>query len=221
VGLNRRDVLLLVGIWGVVIVLVAAALIVVGMAQPQAAPAVEAPVATPTLVVVFTPVQVEQTARRQYAQAEAIALGWRTDARLLSCRASWEQTAINLLGRPVEWTFRFYSPQSKRLYFVMVEPGGAVRAIQHVRPVNQPPPVVPLDDWELDSPAALANWLNIGGGAFLGQHPGGTVTAQLSVRAHGQPPQWTVAGYDVNSDESFVATVDAVNGATAIAGVPQ
>lgn len=218
--LNRRDVLLLAGIWVVVAILLAGVMIVVWTSQPHSAPVAEAPAATPTLAALYTPVQVAQTARRQYTQAEAIAVGWRADAQLLSCRASWEQTAINLVGRPVEWTFRFYSPQSKRLYFVMVAPGGAVRAIQHVRPVNEPPPVVPLDDWQLDSPAALANWLNIGGGAFLGRHAGGTVIAQLSVRAHGQPPQWTVAGYDPTTDESFAATVDAVDGATAIAGTP-
>jgi hypothetical protein len=120
----------------------------------------------------------------------------------------------------VEWTFRFYSAQSKRLYFVIVEPGGEVKAIQHVRPVDQAPPILRLEDWQLDSPAALANWLNIGGGSYLGSHAGATVTAQLSVRAHGQPPQWTVAGYDRNTDETFTVTVDAVHGATAIAGAP-
>ena len=81
-------------------------------------------------------------------------------------------------------------------------------------------PVLPLADWQLDSPAALANWLNSGGGAFLGQHAGGTVIAQLSVRAHGGPPQWTVAGYAPDTDETFAVTVDATDGATAIAATP-
>jgi hypothetical protein len=216
-GLNRRDVTLLLGIWGVVAVSVAAVLIVLGTMSQQT-PVPGAPAATPTLVPIYTPAASQQTARRQYAQAEAVAKGWREDAQLLSCRASWEQTAINLVGRPVEWTFRFYSPQSKRLYFVIVEPGGEVKAIQHAQPIDQAPPVLRIEDWQLDSPAALANWLNIGGGSFLGSHAGGTVTAQLNVRAQGQPPQWTVVGFDRNTDETLVATVDAVHGATAIAG---
>ena len=220
-GLNRRDIALLAAIWGMVAILLAGALIVLSVSQAQPSlPAVAGPAATPTLPAIYTPAQVEQTARRQYEQAAAFALGWRADAQLLSCRASWEQTAINLVGRPVAWNFRFYSPGSQRLYFVVVEPGGAVRAIQHVRPISQPPPAVSLADWQLDSPAALANWLNSGGGAFLGQHAGGTVIAQLSVRAHGQPPQWTVAGYAPDTDETFAVTVDATDGATAIAAKP-
>ena len=209
--LNRRDMLLLVGIWGCVALLLVGAIVALRSTQGVPPPA-GAPTATPRPVPIYTPVAAEQTARKQYALAEAAAVGWRADARLVSCRGSWEQTAINLVGRPVDWMYRFYSPQSKRLYFVVVTPDGRLTTLQHVRQINQPPPVVPVDGWQLDSPAALADWLNAGGGPFLGSHPGGTVTAQLSVRSQGAQPEWTVVGYDSKTDETLAATVEAVSG---------
>ncbi len=214
--LNRRDVLLLVAIWAVVAVLMVGAFLVVRTTQVMPTPAAAASTATPTAAPVYTPVAAEQTAKTLYALAEATAWGWRADAQLVSCRGSWEQTAINLVGRPIEWSYRFYSPGSERLYFVLVSPAGQLQAIQHVRQISQSPPLVPLEGWQLDSPAALANWLNAGGGPFLGSHPGSTVTAQLSTRSYAAEPEWTVVGYDRNTDETLAVTVDAVTGQTSV-----
>ena len=215
--LHRRDILLLLVIWGGVAVLVGGAILVLRGAQTPP-PAAVPPPATRTPALSYAPVVAEQTARKMVALAETAARGWRADAQLVSCRGSWEQTAVNLVGRPIEWSYRFYSPQSRRLYFVVVAPDGRLDAIQHVRQIDRPPPALSLESWQMDSPATLANWLNAGGGEFLGSHPGSTVTAQLSVRSAGAEPEWTVAGYERNTDGTFVAVVNALDGETTTPG---
>ena len=215
-GLTRRDMIILFVVWGVVVLLLVVAFLTLRAAARLTPPAAAVTAATVTPPPTYTPVAVEQTARHMYARAELVARGWRADAQLVSCRGSWEQTAVNLVGRPIEWIYRFYSPQSRRLYFVRVEPGGETHTIQHIPPVAQPPLPLSVEDWQVDSAAALANWLNAGGGRFLGMHPGSTVTAQLSVRVHDLRPLWTVAGYAEKGDALFVAAVDARTGETTV-----
>ncbi len=215
-GLSRREVMVLLVVWGMATLLLVVALVTLRASSHLALPAAAVEAAAPTPLPTYTPVAAEQTAQRMYALAEAVARGWRTDAQLVSCRGSWEHTAINLIGRPINWIYRFYSPQSKRLYFVTVEPGGEVHTIQHIPPVAQAPLPLSVEDWQVDSTTALANWLNAGGGRFLGAHPGSTVTAQLSVRVHDARPLWTVASYEENGEALFAAVVDARTGETTI-----
>lgn len=214
--LRRRDLFLLGIIWGLVAILIAIALLALrDIAQRPVGPAVAATqVPTSTLVPIYTPVPSDITARSLYPLALEKAVGWREDAQLVSIRGSWEQTAINLLGRPVEWTYRFYSPRSRLLYFVTVTPDGQVGGMQHLRPVNQAPPILPIDAWQVDSPTALSNWLNSGGGQFLGSRPGSQVLAQLSMRSAGAAPQWTVVGYDRTAEAYLVVSVQAATGDT-------
>ncbi|MCS7260056.1 MAG: hypothetical protein NZ765_04645 [Anaerolineae bacterium] len=219
-GLTRRDVMILFAIWGAVAALLVVALFTLWKAARSTPLTVAGEAAAPTPLPTYTPVAVEQTARHMYTVAEMAARGWRPDAQLVSCRGSWEQTAVNLIGRPIEWIYRFYSPQWRRLYFVRVEPGGEVHTIQHIPPVTQPPLPLPLEDWRVDSSAALASWLNAGGGHFLGAHPGSTVTAQLNMRVQDLQPLWTVAGYADREDAFFVTTVDARTGETTVLAQP-
>ncbi|GEM_PF-1985227 len=213
-GLSRHEVMVLLVVWGAAGLLLVVAFITLRASSRLAPPAAAVGVAAPTPLPTYTPVAAEQTARRMYAIAEAAARGWRIDAQLVSCRGSWEQTALNLIGRPINWIYRFYSPQSRRLYFVTVEPGGEVHTIQHIPPVAQPPLPLSSEDWRVDSTTALANWLNAGGGRFLGAHPGSTVTAQLSMRTHDAQPLWTIASYEENGEALFAAVVDARTGET-------
>jgi len=215
--LRRRDLLWLGTIWGLVAVLIAIALLALRDIARQPVGAVAAPTRapTPTLELIYTPVPSDITARTLYPLALEKAMGWREDVQLVSVRGSWEQTAINLVGRPIEWVYRFYSPSSRLLYFVTVTPDGQVGGTQHLRPVSQAPPILPVDAWQVDSPAALTNWLNSGGGQFLGSHPGSQVVAQLSVRSVGAAPQWTVVGYDRAAEAYLVVSVQAATGETA------
>jgi len=215
--LKRWEIILLLAVWIVVGVLFVAAIIVFrgGHQTPLAA---EPPTpGAPTLAPLYTPPPSEITAKSLYPLAEEKAKGWREDAQLVSARGTWEQTAINLVGQPVQWEYRFYSDASKLLYFVIVTPDGQVAGTQHLRPVYRPPALLPVESWQVDSPSALTNWLNAGGGAFLGSRPGIQVAAQVSVRQAGAGAQWTVVGYDSNKeDDHFAATVDAQTSATAV-----
>jgi hypothetical protein len=211
-GLTRRDMLILFTVWGAAALLLVVAFLTLRAAAHLTPPAAAITAATPLPSPTYTPVAAEQTARRMYTIAEMVAHGWRADAQLVSCRGRWEQTAVNLVGRPIEWIYRFYSPQSRRLYFVQVEPGGEVHTIQHIPPVAQPPLPLSMEDWQVDSSVALASWLNAGGGRFLGMYPGSTVTAQLNIRVRDLRPLWTVAGHAEKEDALFVTTVDARTG---------
>ena len=152
----------------------------------------------------------------QYPLAQEKATRWRQDAQLVSCRAAWNHTAINLLGKPIEWNYRFYSAQATLLYFVTVTHDGTGMATQHLRPVSQPPPILSIEALQVDSPAALANWLNAGGGQFLGSRPGIDVVAQLSVRSADADPEWTVVGHDRSTEDYFSVAVQARTGDTAV-----
>jgi len=215
--LRRREIILLLAIWGVVGVLLVAAVITLRTMResPEAAGAGEPSI--PTLAPLYTPPASEITAKSMYPLALEKAKGWREDAQLVSCRGTWEQTAINLVGQPVQWDYRFYSAQAKTLYFVTVTPDGQVAGTQHLRSLYRPPSPVTVESWQVDSPIALGNWLNAGGGEFLGSRPGIEVTAQLSARQAGADAQWTVVGYDPSKeDEYFIVTVDAQTSVTVV-----
>ena len=217
-NITRRDLLLLIVIWAIVGVLALGSIIALRHIRPATGPSSDQPelTVTSTLVPAYTPVPSQVTAMTQYPLAQEKASGWRDDAQLVSCRGTWEQTAINLVGKPIEWDYRFYSAQAKLLYFVTVTPDGRVNATQHLGSVNRPPPALPVHDWQVDSPAALANWLNAGGGRFLVSRPGIDVVAQLSLRSADADPEWTVVGYDRSTEDYFSVAVQARSGDTAV-----
>src|SRR5512143_786507 len=99
--LKRWEITLLLIVWIVVGALFVTAIIVFRGGQ-QTPPAAEPPSA-PTLAPLYTPPPSEVTAKTLYPLAEEKAKGWREDARLVSARGTWEQTAINLVGQPVQW----------------------------------------------------------------------------------------------------------------------
>ena len=218
--ISRLELLLLAIIWILVAALFGLAIIVLRGAGPAtvAEGGTPAPAeATATLVPQFTPAASEVSALSLYPLAQAQADQWRGDASLVSCRTSWEQTALNLVGRPTTWIYRFYSPETKELYFVTVTPDGQVNSTQHLRKLPQAPPLLLVEEWTFDSQAALTNWMNAGGGQFLGDHPGIDVTAQLSVRSEGAAAAWTVVGYDRSNEAYFAANVSAADGTVTIA----
>jgi hypothetical protein len=213
---KRRNVLWSAALCGLAAVGLAGVLLILRSVLDRPTPqSIPSTAPTPTLAARYAPAASEVTARTLYPLALERASAWRVDAQLVSARGVWDKTAINLVGRPVEWAYRFYSAQARLLYFVTVKPDGRVAGTQHLRTVNQPPGL-PVADWYIDSPAALSNWLNNGGGPFLGSRPGSQVVAQLSVRSAGAAPAWTVVGYDRLKEEYLATTVQAANGETKV-----
>jgi hypothetical protein len=208
--LKRRDLVILLVAWLVVALGIVTIVILFwpsgGLTTPSLSAAV--PTVAPTYTVEYTQV----TARGLYPQAEAAARAWQADVQLASVATSWPQTAVNLLGNPNTWTFRFYSPSQNRLYLVSVTPDGQVTGTPHFRTQTYPPVAIDFEAWSIDAPDALAAWLDNGGGSFLGQRPGIEVMAQLSTNETGGGPVWTVVGLGETSDEYWVVLVDAITG---------
>ena len=205
-SLRARDILLLIVGW-VFAAVVLVTLVLVFRSRMMLKPA-GGPTPVPTYTVVFTQV----TARGLYPTAEGLARAWQPDAQLVSVTATWRGTAVNLVGQPTEWVYRFYSPSWRRYYFVTVTPGGQAQGIEHARKVDLPPPVVPVEAWRVDSVEALAAWLDYGGGAMLGAKPGIEVSAQLNVPTEGGDPTWAVVGFDGGSYDYLTVMLHADNG---------
>jgi len=192
-NLKRRDFIIIGSFW-----LIGCALLAVVVYfslrqnQPQGETAKQLrPQAT------FTVVYNEVTARSHqelaFAQARET---WREDAQLMAVMSTWEQTELNELGRPTSWTYRFYSPSARRMFFVTVTPEGELIGTLHGEHMYNEPEIIPTADWTMDSPEAISTWLNYGGATMLAAMPGIQVVAQLQTRSPDSPLTWTIAGYD-------------------------
>jgi hypothetical protein len=208
--MRRRDWAILLTAWLVVAIGLVAVIILL-RPRPGSIQAIPTGV-RPTVVPTFTVEYVEVTARRLYDLAAADASGWQPDVELAGASAVWPQTAVNLLGNPVEWQFRFYSPSRNYLYFVSVTPDGQVSGGPHFRSETRPPATFSVDNWQVDSVQALAGWLDSGGGRFLGQNPGVQVVAQLGLDPASTRLTWNVAGLNDTGEKYWVAFIDAGTG---------
>jgi hypothetical protein len=209
--LKRRDLVILVAAWLVAALGIVTAVILLwpsGELSRPSLPTTIAPTVAPTYTVEYTQV----TARSLYPQAETTAREWQADVQLAGIATNWPQTAVNLVGNPTSWTFRFYSPSQGRLYLASVTPDGQVTGMPHFRTQTSPPTVIDVEAWQVDAPDAVAVWLDNGGGSFLGQHPGIEVLAQLSADEISGRPTWTIVGLGEAPDEYWVILVDANTG---------
>jgi hypothetical protein len=153
------------------------------------------------------------TARQLFPVARDRAMLWQADAQLASATANWEKTAINLVGQPTTWTFRFYSPGLARFYFVTVRANSQVDGVSHGTPTQRSPRLLAIDQWTVDSPEAINLWLNYGGSQMLASVPGIQVAAQLSAaRTSDLTPTWTVAGYNRENDSYHTVIINAQSG---------
>jgi hypothetical protein len=167
----------------------------------------------PTHTVTF----VQITGLGQYAPAQAAAQEWAADAQLVSANATWPRViSKEQVGEPAVWTYRFYSPAKARLFFVTVDPAGQVQTIEHVAPVTLPPATIAADNWLVDSPAALALWLDNGGAKMLGSNPGLELLIQLRSVTNNPNPVWLVAGLNNQSEEVYTVIIDASQGVVTV-----
>jgi hypothetical protein len=211
--MRRRDLVILLVAWAVVAIGLFAAVILL-LRGPRGIQAI--PTGVQTVVPTYTVEYVEVTARQLYQLAEADAKGWQPDVEPAGASAVWPQTAVNLVGNPVEWQFRFYSPSRNYLYFVSVTPDGQVRGDPHFRSESRPPATFSVEDWQVDSVQAVAGWLDSGGGGFLGQNPGVQVVAQLGLDPASERLTWSVAGLNDTGEKYWVATIDATGGQVSV-----
>ncbi len=154
------------------------------------------------------------TGLNQYPLAEAEAKVWATDAQLVEANAHWPQVlSKEQVGQPGQWTYRFYSPGKERLFIVKIDADGRVRSFEHVIKITLPPPLLTgADAWGIDSPAALATWLDNGGADLVLRNPGLEVLIQLRNLENYASPVWLVVGTDKRTQDIHVIVVDAIKG---------
>lgn len=213
--MKRRDIFILILVWSTagLLVLIAIFLYLAQTQRTQEGPAPVEALAVPTLPADYQVNYNEYTALNLYPLAEAAARQWQTDVQLVSVEATWNTTAIDKVGNPTPWTFRFYSPSAERTYFVIALPDGRINARQHFLPEPDSPPLVPVPRWTVDSNQAISVWLNAGGGRFLGENPGMEVSAILRYQDAVGTPLWEVNGLTQDHQIPVVVTVDAQSGA--------
>jgi hypothetical protein len=163
----------------------------------------------PTHVVAYTQV----TGLNGYAQAKAAAEGWAEDAQLVSANTTWPKIiTVEQVGEPTTWTYRFYSPAKARLFFVTIAPDGQLETIEHVAQVSLPPSPIAPASWLIDSPTALAIWLDNGGETVLRNNPGLEMVIQLRSVSNSPNPVWLVVGLNKQTEEIHAVVIDANQG---------
>lgn len=207
-NLRRRDILLIGGFWLVGCALLATVFYFgVWQSQPESTERLPLrPQAT------FTVVYNEVTAKNWQDEAYEYATSrWRDDAELMAITSTWTQTELHAVGQPTAWTYRFYSPGAKRMFFVTITPDGEVIGTLHTERPYKTPAFIAPNTWQIDSPQAISAWLNFGGSTMLAAMPGIQVVAQLQVKQSESPPIWIVAGYDQVTQNYLSVLIDANN----------
>lgn len=161
-----------------------------------------------TFTVAYNEVTAQSAQLQALQQAQSI---WSEDAELQAVVSTWDKTALNEVGKPSDWTYRFYSPSQRRMFFVTITPQGEVIGTLHGERIYTRPPLVSIEDWIVDSPEAISLWLNHGGATMLGAMPGIQIVAQLQVNNEESPLTWTVVGYDRISQNYHSIFIDAKN----------
>ena len=204
--MTRRYIILLLGL----ICLALFALIVVGILilQDVTTPPPKTPTAPePVSTVTFRQV----TAVNQYKIAVGAAETWAPDVQLLKASTQWSKViGLPNVGEPSEWSFHFLSPSNKRKLFVFVAPDGSVRTIQHIRREYAPLATIDSSSWVLDSPDALALWLDHGGEALVRDNPGLEMVIQLRAVPTYPNPVWLVVGSSNLKNATLTVYIDAV-----------
>jgi hypothetical protein len=211
--LRRQDLILLTGLLALACVsMISVGLLVlrfqqgVGPLQAENLGPTPTPGPQPTYTVTF----LEITGLSQYQVVEAEAKAWSEDAQLVSASANWPGVlAVDQVGQPAQWSYRFYSPGKERLLIVKVETDGQLQSIEHRVRITLPPPPIPTDTWLVDSPAALATWLDYGGGELIRRNPGLEVLIQLRPLPNASNPAWMVIGLDKRTGDIRTVVIDA------------
>ncbi|MCB0224519.1 MAG: hypothetical protein KDI02_12575 [Anaerolineae bacterium] len=212
--LRRRDIILLTGLSTFAcFVVVIVALLILRYQPVNSATSSAVVKMVPTVLPVHTVTFTQITGLSQFQPAWAAGQAWAADAQLIAASASWPGVlSVGQVGEPVQWSYRFYSPSLQRLLITKVEPDNQVTTVEHVGKITLPPPILDTDSWLIDSPAALAIWLDYGGAELLRRNPGLELLVQLRTIKNYPGPVWMVIGLDKRTQDIFVVVIDAAEG---------
>ena len=213
--LRRQDIILLIGLFSLACFsIIVVALLIIRFQSGQAAQSTagqvtETPGPQPTHTVTYTQV----TGLSQYRLAEAEARAWAGDAQLVSANANWPRVLNqDQVGEPETWTYHFYSPSKEHLFIVNVQPDNRTLGFEHVVRITLPPPLLGTESWVVDSPAALAIWLDNGGADMVRTNPGLEMIVQLRHLRDYPNPVWMVIGSDQRTEDIHIIVVDTTEG---------
>jgi hypothetical protein len=146
------------------------------------------------------------TAKNAYAIAEPVALGWASDARLLSARATFDPGSDFQSGEG-EWTLVFYSPEKYATALISVMEYEAT--FINERNANHNSVLRELDAWQFDSPDVVSQMLNEGGDEFLRSQPGAVLVLSLDMGGQGG---WKGRFIHKETRRTFTVQLGAENG---------
>lgn len=187
---------MIVGSLVVVVVALFIALLYVWLTAPSGT---SAPLARPQKTYAVPVAAV--TARSAYDLARETAVQWREDAYLTSASAVWPKATESGFREPVPWAFQFYSPSAGQVNIISVQGGQATSLRQSYAPYA--PSGLAVEAWSVDSPQALAEWLNAGGGGFLRTHTLVDVHATLRYDKQSDRMMWHVTGLDSGGQDTL------------------
>lgn len=159
-----------------------------------------------------TPSIERSTALLAFSSAQAEALAWQPDARLIQASATWSQGASSddLLKGTATWDFTFDSPAAGAAVIISVIENEARIIIE--RQVTQELNVRDVSGWQVDSPQAVALMMQAGGEVFLRGAGATTMTASLSTAGTEGRVEWFVSLISMYTAGSFNARIDATSG---------
>lgn len=122
------------------------------------------------------------TAKNAYEIAEPVALGWASDSRLFSARATFDPGSDIRSGEG-DWTLVFYSPEKYSTALISVMDNKAT--FINERNATHNSDLQGLDAWQIDSPNVVAQMLMQGGDEFLRSQPGAVMVLSLDMEGQG------------------------------------
>lgn len=146
------------------------------------------------------------TAKNAYSIAEPMALGWASDARLFSARATFDPGSDIQSGEG-EWTLVFYSPEKYATALISVMENEAT--FINERNATHNSVLQGLDAWQFDSPDVVAQMLNEGGDEFLRSQPGAVLVLSLDMEGQGG---WKGRFIHKETRRTFTVQLGAENG---------
>jgi len=212
--IRRRDLILLTGLFSLAaITVIAIALLIIRYNSTLAADSEQNPALNGQST--YTIAYQQITGMKQYDLAEKKARTWADDAQLVVASTDWPQV-INLeqVGQPSEWSYHFYSPAKKQKFIVIVHTDGQVRTFEPPTNNNLIPRTIATNNssWMIDSPEALAIWLDYGGYDMLQSNPNLELMMQLRGVKERVAPVWMVVGLNNQTQKTHAVVIDAAQG---------
>lgn len=154
------------------------------------------------------------TALLAFSSAQAAALDWHPDARLVEANATWGQEADRqqLSSGKGDWTFTFESPSSEAVAIFSVLDNEARLLTEYAS--TQQIELLDVTGWQVDSPEAVARMLEEGGDTFMRTAGTTTMTASLTTASQDGRIVWFISLIAMDSGDAFSIRMDATSGET-------